>query len=321
MSLTKVKDAPTVWRYLNGVISLYKPSALTIQQVRHTIVGNICRDLNALEVRPPLERVVIEESTSDKLTVRRTEDLSDDILVCGPRYQPDDVKTRVAASLGRLTSGVLVLGINQGTNMAWRLQQNRQLRVYQVTGFLGKSTENHLGNSRVTAKATIKHIGSDKINRLLASLQASNQKKMFELSGVDIQSQAAFNLAVKGTIRPTNRTQPMIYGIKLIEYRRPFFTIELHAINETEAYIATLIHEIGLHLKSVAHCVGIRCIRHGHFDLEHSLLRGDWSLQNILTSMAYSNKLFKQHPEMLQQPNSELVALDEEEHEPSLNCR
>lgn len=86
---------------------------------------------------------------------------------------------------------------------------------------------------------------------------------------------------------------------------------EMHAINETEAYVGNLIHEIGLNLKSVAHCVGIRCIRHGHFELKDSLLRKDWNLQCILNSMARANQLFEQHPEMLQQTSSELVDLDD----------
>lgn len=109
--------------------------------------------------------------------------------------------------------------------MAYRIQQNRPLRVYRVTGFLGKATETHFGDSRVIGRATVEHIGSEKINRLLASLQASHQKKMFELCGVDMQSQAAYDLAVKGTIRPADKSQPMIYGIRLVEFRRPFFTI------------------------------------------------------------------------------------------------
>lgn len=311
MSLVKLKDAPTVWKYLNGVINVYKPAGLTVQQVRHTIIGNLCRDLNQLKVRPPLERVSIEGGTDSKYLVRKTEDLSDNVLVVGPRYQIEDIRIRMSANHGRMTSGVLLVGINKGLSMAYRIQQNRPLRVYRVTGFLGKATETHFGDSRVIAKATIQHIGSEKISRLLASLQASHQKKMFELCGVDIQSQAAYDLAVKGTIRPTDNSQPMIYGIRLVEFRRPFFTIEMHTVNETEAYLGNLMHEIGLTLKSVAHCVGIRCIRHGHFELKDSLLRKDWNLQCMLHSMAQSNKLLKQHPEMLQQSSSELVDLED----------
>uniref|UniRef100_A0AAG5CQG5 Pseudouridine synthase II N-terminal domain-containing protein n=1 Tax=Anopheles atroparvus TaxID=41427 RepID=A0AAG5CQG5_ANOAO len=313
MALKVVTEAPTVWNYLNGLVNLYKPAGVTIQQVRNTVVHNLCRDLNQLEVRPSLQRVVIEDGFESKLVVRKVEDLSDNLLVVGPRYQPDDVKCRFCANHGRFTSGVTVVGINNGSNLAYRLQQNRPLRVYRVTGFLGKATETHFAESRVTARATISHIGSEKIGRLLASIQASHQRKMFELSGIDVQSQAAYELACEGTIRPADNRQPMIYGIRLAEYRKPFFTIEVHAINETEAYLGELIHEIGINLKSCAHCTSIRCIRHGHFLLEDSLLRKDWNLQNIISAMAHSNKLIHQHPDMLQQDNSALQGFDKKD--------
>ncbi|XP_053681062.1 pseudouridylate synthase TRUB2, mitochondrial [Anopheles nili] len=311
MALKLVKDAPTVWSYLNGMVNLYKPAGVSVQQVRNTIIHNLCRDLNKLEVRPSLQRVVIENHHDSKLTVRRVEDLSDNVLVTGPRYQPEDVKCRFSANHGRFTSGVIVLGINDGSNQAFRLQRNRPLRVYRVTGFLGKATESHFAESRVTLRATIDHIGAEKIGRLLASIQASHQRKMFDLSGIDIQSQAAYELACKGTIRPANNSQPMIYGIRLAEYRKPFFTIEIHAINETEAYLGELIHEIGINLKSCAHCTSIRCIRHGHFVLEDSILKKDWNLQNLISGMAHTNKLINQHPDMLQEHSSSLREMEE----------
>ncbi|XP_058451893.1 pseudouridylate synthase TRUB2, mitochondrial [Malaya genurostris] len=315
MALIKVKEAPVVWKYLNGIVNVYKPAGLTVQQVRHTIIGNLCRDLNQLQVRPPLQRITIEATSDENFLVRRTEDYADNVLVVGPRYQTEDIKIRMSANHGRLTSGVMLIGINKGLNLAYRIQRNRPIRVYRITGFLGKATDSHFGDSRVIAKATVKHIGSDKISRLLASFQASHQRKMFELCGLDMQSQAAYELAAKGTIRPKDNTQPMIYGIRLTEFRRPFFTFEIHAINETEAYIGQLVHEIGLNLKSVAHCVSIRCIRHGHFEVEHSLLRKDWNLQSFLSSMAHSNQLIKQHPEIMNQMKSELVGLSEDSNE------
>lgn len=64
-------------------------------------------DLNQLEVRPSLQRVVIENNLDAKLVVRKVEDLSDNVLVTGPRYQPDDIKCRFCANHGRFTSGVI----------------------------------------------------------------------------------------------------------------------------------------------------------------------------------------------------------------------
>lgn len=171
---------------------------------------------------------------------------------------------------------------------------------------MGRSTETHFRDSPVTARATYSHVYPEKVSSLLSSMQASHQKKMFELCSVDLQSQAAYELAVKGLIRPAVSNIPLLYGIKCIDFKRPEFTIEVHATNESEAYLGILIHEIGLHLKTVAHCTQLRCIRNSYFTLEDSLVRPFWNLQSILSSLSKCNQIIKNHPEILHQEIPEL---------------
>lgn len=187
-----------------------------------------------------------------------------------------------------------------------KLQDSRQIRVYHVHGTLGRATEDHFSTSRVTVRSSYGHVNQSRIDNLLSSIQASHQRKMFELCGVDISSQAAFELASKGPIRPAEGSIPVLYGIKCITFDRPKFTLEVHAINENENYLATLIHEIGIELKSTAHCTGIQCIRFGHFSIEKSLLRRHWNLQGVLSNISISNQLLKHYPEMLNQHSVEL---------------
>lgn len=134
---------------------------------------------------------------------------------------------------------------------------------------------------------------------LLASMQASHQRQMFEMCGVDIQSQAAYELACKGPIRPMNKNNPLIYGIKCIEFNRPEFTLEIHAMNTSEEYLCNLIAEIGLQMRSMAHCTKLRCTRYGYFTFEDSLLRGKWRAQNMLHNMELCRKRVSEHPSML----------------------
>lgn len=140
------------------------------------------------------------------------------------------------------------------------------------------------------------------------------------MCGVDIQSQAAFELAVQGPLRPAESSIPLIYSMRCIDFKKPHFTIgkmtqrlfkllkinfeiilEIHAVNESEHYLGILIHEIGLHLKTVAHCTQIRCIRQSHFTLDDTLLRRHWNLENIVNNMMHCQKVIESHPEMLHQ--------------------
>lgn len=199
-----------------------------------------------------------------------------------------------------------VFGINDGTKLSSKLHKNRPIRVYRVTGELGTATETNFPGSRIISRSTYSYINHEKINGLLSSMQASHQKKMFELCGLDMQSQAAYELAIKGTIRPDSFKIPVLYGIKCINFDRPTFELEIHAINETEDYFGVLIHEIGLQLHTVAHCKSIRCIRHGQFVVQDSLLRRNWNLQSIFNNINLSSQIFKDYPQLLDNINSDL---------------
>lgn len=199
------------------------------------------------------------------------------------------------------------MGINKGLKLTTKIHRNRPIRVYHITGCLGQSTSTNFPDSYVTNRASFNHVSLEKINQLMSSLQASHQKKMFEECGIDLNSQAAYDLAIKGTIRPNSFKIPVLYGLKCIEYKKPEFTLEIHALNENEEYFGILIHEIGLQLHSVAYCTKIRCIRHGPFHLENSLLRHNWDLQQFMNNMNECNRIIQNHPNLIKNQFSELV--------------
>lgn len=253
-------------------------------------------------------------------------DLSDHVLASGPRYMPRDVSCAAVAMLGDHTSGVLrkysllssvgiimceplaVFGINKGLKQSIRIQRNRPVRVYHVTARMGTATETNLPDSRVTVRSSHRHVSAERISGLAASMQASHQRKMYELCGVDLQTQAAYELACKGLLRPADKTLPVVYGIKLIHFERPHFTLELHTINEDENYLAALVHDMAVELRTVAHCSQLRCIRHAHFDVTDSLLRHGWHLPGIIKNMRQQKEILKAHPQILDQKRIELHA-------------
>lgn len=53
---------------------------------------------------------------------------------------------------------------------------------------------------------------------------------MFRVSGLDIQSQAAYELAVQGLMRPADNNIPMIYSIKCVDFTSPEFTLGKYII-------------------------------------------------------------------------------------------
>lgn len=306
MTLIKVYDAVTAFKHLNGIINVFKPPGRKTSHVRTAILHNLCRDLNQLEVREPRKLEMLEPGGDQGPVVRKIADLSDHVLAVGPRYQMQDIKCAPVVKLGFHTSGVLLLGINRGLKQSTKLHMNRPVRVYHVKGCLGTATETHFEDSRITVKSKFNHVHPDRISSMVSSLQASHQRKMYELCGVDLQSQAAYEMASKGIIRPASNDQTVLYGIKLIDFNRPEFTLEIAAINENEDYLATLVHEIGIELKTVAHCKGIRCIRYGHFTVEDSLLQHSWDLASVFQNLRKTRKILEDYPQMLNQESVQL---------------
>jgi tRNA U55 pseudouridine synthase TruB len=105
------------------------------------------------------------------------------------------------------------------------IRASRPVKVYHVTGKFGMATESHFTQTPVTIRASYDHITLNQLVSFLASLQASHQKKMYEMCGVDLQSQTAYELAAQGPLRPAEKSVPVIYSLRCIEYKKPFFTI------------------------------------------------------------------------------------------------
>ncbi|KAI4503047.1 hypothetical protein M0802_002091 [Mischocyttarus mexicanus] len=312
MCLIPVKNKITCrasvgWNVLNGIFVIYKPPLLNILSVRETIKKNICKDLNEMHVRPPDDYIVIEGKTNETMNVVVRPNYGDDPLVVGPRYQERDIKFSFVNPLRPDISGVLVCGINDGNVLTNKIRDSKPTRCYRLKGILGRATANHFKTGKLVEKSTFNHVRRVHIDKICASMQSSHQKKMFELCGVDIQSQEAYELAVQGLVRPANPKIPVLYEIKCIDFQLPEFTLEIVCINEYEEYLKGLIHELGLEVRSTATCTEIQCIRYGLFDLKHALLSKKWNMYSILNNMTMCRKILQENDYLVEQTNPVLI--------------
>ncbi|KAI4459447.1 pseudouridine synthase-related [Holotrichia oblita] len=301
-----VTDARIIWNNLKGIVCVYKPAGMKVSRVRRTIINKVCTELNEMECRPPVKHVYISGNPSEKLSIEVKPNLADDPLVVGRRYSYNDLLCSWSNYLGQFTSGILILGLKGGTSTAKYIRENKSTRAYRIKGMFGLATEDYSKDGRVVEKTTYKHVKQIHLEKLLSYMQAIHQKTMFELCGVDIQSQTAYELATQGLIRPATSKTPLIYGIKCIDFKLPEFTIEIQCINEYEMYLKSLIHDIGMKMNSSAHCISLQCIRHSYFTLDHALLHRQWNLQNILKNMEQCAKIIAEHEHIVFQKNAAL---------------
>lgn len=308
----------SIWKSLRGVICVYKPAEVSVRRLRETLINKIITELNQLDARIEYpDKIAIGDATPNNIITGKTEDntlidlnsfslsrqldLRHHPRIAGPKFNSEALAVTWSNFLGWNTSGVLVFGFKSGTQAAKFVRENLPTRCYQLKCKLGQTTDNGLANGKVVARSTWSFIRPFHMDRILSAMQAAHQKKMFELCGVDMQSQLAYELAIKGPIRPANSKVPIIYGLKCLNFIGPEFTLEVQCVNEYETYLVDLVKEIATKLHSTAHCVSIKCIRHSCFTLDHAMLMKHWNLENIMTNMGMCATLLNKNRHLLDQ--------------------
>ena len=66
--------------------------------------------------------------------------------------------------------------------------------------------------------------------------------------------------------------------------------------NEDENYLGVLNHDLGIALRTNAVVHQIRCVRFGHFKLEHALLRKNWNLGYLMNNINQCKDLLDSVP-------------------------
>ncbi|XP_057355082.1 pseudouridylate synthase TRUB2, mitochondrial isoform X3 [Manis pentadactyla] len=249
-----------------------------------------CSGVNAGKPPAPEQRVrfllgPMEGSEEKELTLTATSvpTLTSHPLVCGPAFT--SLKVGVGHRLDAEASGVLgrccVLGVGRGRSLLTDMYNAHLTKDYAVRGLLGKATEDFCEGGRLVEKTTFDHVTREKLDRILAVIQGSHQKALVMYSNIDLQTQEAYEMAVRGLIRPMSKSPMLITGIRCLYFAPPEFLLEVQCMHETQKQLRRLVHEIGLELKSTAVCSQVRRTRDGFFTLDDALLRTQWNLQSI----------------------------------------
>ncbi|XP_036426823.1 mitochondrial mRNA pseudouridine synthase TRUB2 [Colossoma macropomum] len=286
-------QAARLLRKLDGLFAVYKPPGVHWKLVRDTVETNLLKAVNSS--LPPAPRFQVqfqllssgESSSSRELTVAATRlpVLADHPLVTGPQFHK--IRVGVGHRLDAFSSGVLVLGLGNGNTALESLYKSHVTRAYTLEGEFGMATDDFTHTGQVIERTTYGHVTQDKLERVLAMIQGANQKALITYSGVDLRSQEAYELAVKGMLRPQDKSPPILTGLRCLHFQPPHFTLEVQCVNETQLYLRKLLHEVGLELRTTAVCTKVRRTRDGPFKMEDALTHNHWTADDIIPAVTH----------------------------------
>ncbi|KAL7891489.1 hypothetical protein AOLI_G00009650 [Acnodon oligacanthus] len=286
-------QAARLLRKLDGLFAVYKPPGVHWKLVRDAVESNLLRAVNSSP--PPAPRCQVqfqllssgENSSSRELTVTATRlpALADHPLVTGPQFHK--IRVGVGHRLDAFSSGVLVLGLGNGNTALESLYRSHVTRAYTLEGEFGMATDDFTHSGRVIERTTYGHVTQDKLERVLAMIQGANQKALITYSRVNLRSQDAYDLAVKGMLRPQDKSPPILTGLRCLRFEPPRFTLEVQCVNETQWYLRKLLHEVGLELRTTAVCTKVRRTRDGPFKMEDALTHNHWTADDIIPAVTH----------------------------------
>ncbi|KAK9392479.1 putative tRNA pseudouridine synthase 2 [Crotalus adamanteus] len=271
---------------LQGLFAVYKPPGVHWMTVTETVKLHLIKGLNALKQPEPCQQICFQPSVAEKetgkeltLTVSQVPKLADHPLVSGPVFT--QLNVGAGPRLDMQSSGVFVLGVGHGTKLLKDWYNAHLTRAYTVSGLFGKATDNFSDTGKLIEKSTFDHVTREKLERIVSVIQGSNHKALLQWANLDLKTQEAYELAVKGLIRPMDNSPPLITAVRCLRFDPPEFQLEIQCLHETQQYLRKIVHEIGLELKTTAVCTQVRRFRDGVLVLEDALLRTQWDLPNI----------------------------------------
>ena len=273
-----------LWKALRGILCLHKPGGIKLETFLEKVNEKVIQQLN--ESNPDYkDRMKYLESVQD---TNGLVDYSSHPLVLGDAYEDEDFLFQPVNNISEFSSGLSIISVNapkiheEFTNQVF-------LKQYFLKMELGKATDNGFYFGKMIEKSTYDHLKKRPqiLEKRLAKIRSSYQRDAFRQAGVQLKSKEAYQLAVKGLVRPIKEHEgyALMYGLECVNFNPPDITLKVTCVNESPIYLAEFCSELGLTLRTNAILKELQLVKYGPFTIKDALLPKHVKLQNVIDNL------------------------------------
>ncbi|XP_062859814.1 probable tRNA pseudouridine synthase 1 [Trichomycterus rosablanca] len=182
-------------------------------------------------------------------------------------------------TLDSAASGVLVVGIGEGTKMLTSMLAGS--KKYTTVGMLGKATDTLDATGTVVEEKSYDHITREAFEEKLKQFTGEIMQVPPLYSALKKDGKRLSVLLKQGHEVEAKPARPVtVYSISLQEFNPPQFTLEVECGGGF--YVRSLVNDLGKALSSCAHVHELIRTKQGQFTLdEHALKEEHWTFQEI----------------------------------------
>lgn len=147
------------------------------------------------------------------------------------------------------------------------------------------ATLNFYEKGKVIKESKYKYVTPHKINKILDKIQSANTRYALKSLGTSLNSERAYEILSQGPIKPQKKSDPVLYSIRCVEFKEPYFKLRISCVNENELFFKHLVNQIGLQLKTHACLSSTICTRIGKFKIDDSLSYKEYNAESIINNI------------------------------------
>uniref|UniRef100_W5L955 Pseudouridylate synthase TRUB1 n=1 Tax=Astyanax mexicanus TaxID=7994 RepID=W5L955_ASTMX len=237
---------------LNGIFSIYKKQGPTSADVLNTLKNKLLKEAGVANPN------------------------------CRKRKK-QAVKIGHGGTLDSNASGVLVVGIGEGTKMLTTMLAGS--KKYTAVGELGKATDTLDCTGSVVQENNYDHITREAFEEKLKEFTGEIMQVPPLYSALKKDGKRLSVLLKQGQEVEAKPARPVtVYNLTLQDFNPPLFTLDVECGGGF--YVRSLVDDLGKALSSCAHIRELIRTKQGQFTLEEHVLREErWTFQDISQSL------------------------------------